>query len=483
MFLTDGRVAANKRKHLFAPPTCCKRRPVSHQGSGFKIIDTGLQEDLVALSPKIEAAYLPCHTSYLDAKGQWNISCYAELVADLPDLMAPGALEHPPLLTVIEPLLERLTVYLQKWWHLIHPDKTSCTLRRVQSFVTKYSAECGKTHLTRHVDGPQVHASMILQLHSPKGFGGGGVTIWDRETREHVCQLRTGELCMLDHCIWHQSNIVTSGERWVLVIFCQEQPEWKDSCSDPGASEGVRLTCQEVISLASRAAEEHYQIHEATALALMRMFCHGDEEERERAAFALGCLASNCSENRSLLVRCGVIQLLTQSLRSFSDGSGGGSLASNERAWVVAALGRLASKDVRNKTLMANEGVIPPVVELLHCGSCLEKEEAISTLCNLAANHEGNKDEIISSGASPPLVQHLLAGSQKQRIWAATALSNLAAGSAWTSGPPSVIIARHCARPPAQAITCDHVSAYTYVYIYIYKTTVLHSVVCECVDI
>ena len=426
----------NARRRKLIINTCCKRRQISQRylDSGFKVIDTGLQNYLVALSSQIEACYLPCHTSYLDAKGHWDISCYAELAAELPDLMAPGAVEHPPLYGVIEPLLVQLMVHLNEWWHTIHPEKKHSTLHRVQTFVTRYSVEHGKTHLTRHVDGPQVHASMILQLHCPQGFAGGGVTIWDRHSRSHFHRLRAGYLCMLDHCIWHQSHEVTHGERWVLVIFCQEVSiQHASGTNRGGVEESAEMACLTAVSLASRAAEENYQVDEATTIALMQMLRHGGKDERERAAFALGCLAANSSHNQALMVSCGVVHLLADVLKSLTHGCGRSS-GTNECAWVVAALGRLASKNVGNKSLIASEGVIPLAVELLKSGNGLEKEEAASTLCNLAANHEGNKDIMISLESAPALLQLLRTGFAKQRVWAATVLSNLASGSAQASG-------------------------------------------------
>eukprot|EP00438_Fugacium_kawagutii_P024084 Skav212947 [mRNA] locus=scaffold374:556322:557608:- [translate_table: standard] len=419
------------QKSSFALDACCKRRRVAGQPKGgFEIVETGLAQKLETLSPQIEEAYLPCQTSYLDAKGHWEISCYAELAKDVPDLMVPGAVEHMPLLAVLEPLLEEITSRLTRWWHSIHPEKIEFQLRRVQSFVTKYAAVHGKSHLTRHVDGPQVHASMILQLHSPKGFGGGGITVWDHSNVPYFYQLRAGDLCLLDHMVWHQSNEVTSGERWVLVVFCQEVLT-KASTSQVSGCLAAQMTSQDAIALATAAADKRFLVEKSSVFSLMDMLQSVGSEERERAAFALGCLAANCLENRQVMMECGAAKLLADLLRKRIATTSGG-CRTLERAWIVAALGRLASKSAINKSIIAGEGVIDQVVELVHRGNALEREEAISTLCNLAANHEANKDAIAATGVVRSLVQ-LLQGETneciKERLWCMAALSNLAAGS------------------------------------------------------
>ena len=413
---------ARKRKHVSS--SCCRRRRGTGQCAlGFKVVDTGVHGALQRLATDIDDAYLPCRTTYLDAKGEWNISCYAELASDLPDLMVPGAVAHQPLQMALGPILPGLTKSLEAWWHEVRPEKRGLSLRRVQTFVTKYSAVSGQSHLTRHVDGPQVHASMILQLHSPKGFEGGGVTVWDRQQHAHFLQLQTGQLCMLDHLVWHQSHPVTAGERWVLVIFCHGA-EAMARAGTVGRPGGV-VTCDEAISLANRAADGA-RVDAVVTRRLMMTLEHGGEEEKERAAFCLGCLAASGSENRTLMVECGVLRLLAVHLKRAAK-------PANERAWIIATLGRLAS-GAKFKGLLAAEGIIPSLIDVLQHGTDLEKEETASALCNLAANHEANKDAIISSGASAPLVR-LLEGTEKQREWAANTLSNLAAGSA---GPPGL---------------------------------------------
>lgn len=131
------------------------------------------------------------------------------------------------------------------------------------------------------------------------------------------------------------------------------------------------------------------------------------------------------------MMECGAAQLLADLLRE-SILVGSKKITTHERAWIVAALGRLASKNASNKSIIAREGVIVEVVELIHTGNDLEREEAISTLCNLAANHEPNKDNIMATGAVGILVNVLKREAcecVKERLWCMAALCNLAAGS------------------------------------------------------
>lgn len=307
------------------------------------------------------------------------------------------------------PILDRLTLDLSAWWRTLRPENSACGLRRAQSFVTRYSAASGETHLTRHVDGPTVDASLILQLHSPKGFSGGGISVWDQGV--HFYQLRAGDLCLLDHLVWHQSHAVTAGERWVLVVFCQRE-DASDPINTSGAWGTSAARCHKAVSLASRAED----IDAATCHMLMQMLRTGGEE-LERAAFAMGCLACNSGPNRRLLADSGAVQLLVDLLRQMAK-----ERCTVARAWVVAALGRLAC-DSENKCLIANAGAITVLVDLIQAGQ--DTEEAASALCNLAANHEANKDAIADHAGA--LVQ--LLSEAPARVWAATALANLASGA------------------------------------------------------
>lgn len=175
------------------------------------------QDELARLRPEIEAVFEPCSMTYLD--GHWDISCYAEVE----DATMATARPCPGLRQVILPVLEQITEQLRCWWSHLRSERERRGLRRLQSFVTRYRPLPGETHLRKHVDGHHVHGSCVLQLHSESGFDGGGISVWDPGDEQHFYQLQTGDLCLTDHLVWHQSHEISAGERWVLVVFCGEE--------------------------------------------------------------------------------------------------------------------------------------------------------------------------------------------------------------------------------------------------------------------
>ena len=70
----------------------------------------------------------------------------------------------------------------------------------------------------------QVDGSLILALPTDDEWrgSGGGVTVWEGPEEDEVqwdCPMSPGDICYLDHYVWHQGNPITAGERWALVIF------------------------------------------------------------------------------------------------------------------------------------------------------------------------------------------------------------------------------------------------------------------------
>lgn len=172
---------------------------------------------LRALVPDLVASFAPCEMTYLD--DMWKISCWAEI----DDPAYTAARLHPPLRDVLAPVLEVVTEALRRWLAERHPENADRGLRRLQSFVTRYRPVTGETHLRKHIDGHHVCGSLILQLHGPE-FEGGGISVWDPHAEEYVYPLQAGDLCVLERGVWHQSHPISSGERWVLVVFCDYLP-------------------------------------------------------------------------------------------------------------------------------------------------------------------------------------------------------------------------------------------------------------------
>lgn len=172
------------------------------------------------LAPLIEAAFEPCVTKYRGV--DWVCSCYTEVEDIRPD--GVWAVAHAPLYDVLRPVLDACLDALRAWWIDLHPEQGTCQFRVRQSFVTRYQFNLGQTHLKPHFDGHHIQASFILQLHSPVGFVGGGLTVWDPFDHRIDYTMHTGDLCLLDHLTWHQSQPISQGERWVLVAFYEVIP-------------------------------------------------------------------------------------------------------------------------------------------------------------------------------------------------------------------------------------------------------------------
>ena len=174
----------------------------------------------------IRATFSPQQVDYSNTaygKNHWTLSCFMEysngVAAGNIDLAA-GA----PLLDVCRGLLDECDSVFLPWWETLHPKPRNATrtLHRMQSFVTRYRPMPSETHLPRHIDGANVDGSLILGLPTYSSFGAsGGLTVWDGEddAEQFVYPVAAGDVCLLDSRVWHQSNPISDGERWVIVIF------------------------------------------------------------------------------------------------------------------------------------------------------------------------------------------------------------------------------------------------------------------------
>ena len=181
---------------------------------------------LEACFDEIRAAFAPQQVDYSNTaygKNHWNLSCFMEYtngVASKGIDLDKGV----PLMGVCADLLADCDRVFLTWYDSIHPrlSSTSRTLHRMQSFVTRYRPNPDETHLPRHIDGANVDGSLVLGLPTYDGFGdSGGLTVWDGEDdKEHFrYPVAAGDACLLDSRVWHQSNPISHGERWVIVIF------------------------------------------------------------------------------------------------------------------------------------------------------------------------------------------------------------------------------------------------------------------------
>jgi hypothetical protein len=161
------------------------------------------------------------NTAY--GKDHWNLSCFMEYTNGV----AAGGIDlakGAPMLEACAGILADCDSCFLRWYDQLHPRARGATreLVRMQSFVTRYRPTPDETHLPRHIDGANVDGSLVLGLPTHDGFGAtGGLTVWDGVDEAEVFRypVAAGDACMLDSRVWHQSNPIKCGERWVIVIF------------------------------------------------------------------------------------------------------------------------------------------------------------------------------------------------------------------------------------------------------------------------
>ena len=175
-------------------------------------------------------AFSPQQVNYSNTaygKDHWALSCFMEytngVAVDRIDLSA-----GQPMFGVCAEILAECDKIFLPWYEEHHPRPRggSRTLHRLQSFVTRYRPNVDETHLPRHIDGANVDGSLVLGLPTYSGFGdSGGLTVWDGEAdgETFVYPVACGDACLLGSRVWHQSNPISHGERWVIVIFYEVQ--------------------------------------------------------------------------------------------------------------------------------------------------------------------------------------------------------------------------------------------------------------------
>lgn len=137
-------------------------------------------------------------------------------------------------------------------------------------------------------------------------------------------------------------------------------------------------------------------------------------DAKRNAASELRLLAKYNMENRIIIANSGVIMPLVSLLQSTD-------YELQENA--VTALLNLSIND-NNKHEIAAAGAIDPLVNVLKVGTSIAKENAAATLFSLSVMDE-NKVSIGQSGAILPLVDLLMNGTSRGKKDAATALFNL----------------------------------------------------------
>jgi hypothetical protein len=175
---------------------------------------------------------------------EWKISCYLEVMEG----GIPCTHPNLPLLHTCHDLLASCNTLFIEWYrqqhscnnknnnpihrsnqHEPHDGEGRMEVKRLMTFITRYTPAPGEQALLKHVDGAgKVDGSLVLALpvdrwsgpESEHTFQGGGLTFWDGVgPQELPYDTRSGDVAFIDRAVWHQANPITQGTRWALVIF------------------------------------------------------------------------------------------------------------------------------------------------------------------------------------------------------------------------------------------------------------------------
>ncbi len=197
---------------------------------------------LDSIMPSIMSNFFPQKVNYNGGIAnikEWKISCYLEVM----DGGVPCTNPCKPLLDVCVPLLDTCDALFIDWYKQQHacnkpgqPKRTEpYNVKRVMTFITRYTAYPDEQALLKHVDGAgKVDGSVVVALPVDRWSGpeevysfeghGGGLTFWDgspvpSKQTEIRYDTRSGDVGFIDKAVWHQANPITKGTRWALVIF------------------------------------------------------------------------------------------------------------------------------------------------------------------------------------------------------------------------------------------------------------------------
>lgn len=204
------------------------------------VIEKGIDPAyLDSIFPKILEFFDPQIVEYNGGVAKikkWKISCYLEVMEG----GIPCTNPNLELLQVCLPLLNQCDVLFSKWYkqqHSCNSMKIGNTIRvrRLMTFITRYTPAPGEQALLKHVDGAgKVDGSVVVALPVDRWSGleednsfighGGGLTFWDGKDErgkpiEITYDTRSGDIAFIDRAVWHQANPITKGTRWALVIF------------------------------------------------------------------------------------------------------------------------------------------------------------------------------------------------------------------------------------------------------------------------
>eukprot|EP01004_Peranema_trichophorum_P006877 NODE_5677_length_984_cov_27.943089_g5098_i0.p1 GENE.NODE_5677_length_984_cov_27.943089_g5098_i0~~NODE_5677_length_984_cov_27.943089_g5098_i0.p1 ORF type:complete len:275 (-),score=38.66 NODE_5677_length_984_cov_27.943089_g5098_i0:159-932(-) len=173
------------------------------------------RKTLDLMFPQMKALWKP-HPVVYNSGVTWSNSCYL----DADPNMKPSPEPDLELRELFNPILEQCDKHFSSWYESCYGVGSVPKLTRKQTFITKYRPISGENQLARHVDGTNIDGSVILGLPTDDPYEGGGLTVWDGQPQYKIdYPVNIGDMVLLDRLVWHQGNPITSGHRYVLVIF------------------------------------------------------------------------------------------------------------------------------------------------------------------------------------------------------------------------------------------------------------------------
>lgn len=141
---------------------------------------------------------------------EWKISCYLEVTDGIPTTQP-----NKKLLEICLPMLQTCNKLFKFWYQQQHSCNNNTflgenmTVKRIMTFITRYTPAPGEQALLKHVDGAgKVDGSIVVALpieSDEKSFygHGGGLTFWDgKPTKEMFYDTRPGDVAFIDRAVW-----------------------------------------------------------------------------------------------------------------------------------------------------------------------------------------------------------------------------------------------------------------------------------------
>ena len=201
----------------------------SHPGSGSPSyplsnvrghFENVLHTPVSTLFPYIQRHFVPQHLSgydgwRLDDQVRWDTSMYLYAPATsinasvVPVLGEDFQRQVEAFVAHVHTLLEKFLVV--NGFYEREQARELLVQNQGDIFVTRY---VGAEGVRKHMDG--TFLSVLIGLNSD--FEGGELLVWDEEG-EHTIRYTTGDVVITAGDVLHMGSPVTSGERWIIVVF------------------------------------------------------------------------------------------------------------------------------------------------------------------------------------------------------------------------------------------------------------------------